>query len=587
MKFKLINPISHELTTQQQILINRGVKLEDIEHYLYPSAADLNEPELLGKDKLDKAVKFIDDIVDNQLKTLIVVDCDCDGYTSSSMLINFLTDLDKTFALNNIKWFLHDDKTHGLKDCYKYAIENNYTRVIVPDAGSNDDNYFKELLNTGAKVLVMDHHLVEGQLFKNDNVNIINNQICDYPNKELSGAGVVYQVLRYYDKVKNTDYSSYYKDLAALGNIGDMMSMLSIETHYIAQEGIKKENIHNPFFYQMVETNKFKLGDTLSPIGIAFYVVPFINSMCRSGTLEEKELLFKSMLKITAFEQVENTGRGHKGEMTNLVEEAVRVAQSVKRRQTKEQDEAVERLEQKIKDNDLLKNKVLLLLVKPEDNINPNIRGLIANKLAAKYQRPCAILTQTQDENGNNIYAGSMRGYTGTGIEDFKSICENAGVGAICVGHQNAAGLSFAKNKVEDFINNTNELLKDISSDIVINCDYIFNKENIDETIIMDIGYLNTLWGQDLQEPLIGLKDIKIHSEDVVIMKEKHLKLIINGIACVKFFATDLIEKLKNIDGYAVIDAVGKANLNEWAGQVSGQILLDNIEIKQLEKWEF
>lgn len=587
MNFKLKNPINPNYDTTTQILTNRGIKEEDIQHYLYPTGNDLYAPELLGEDKLKAAVEFIDDVINNNHKTMVVVDCDADGFCSSAILINYLTDLNKDFVVNNIKWYLHDDKTHGLKDCFQFAIDHNYTRIFVPDAASNDDEYFEKLKENGIKVLVMDHHLVEGNVYQGDNAIIINNQLCDYPNKELCGGGVVYKVLNYYDRVKQLDYANYYLDLVALANISDMMSMLSIETHYLAQLGIQKENLHNPFFYGMVEHNKFKLGDVLSPIKVAFYVTPFINAMCRSGTLEEKDLLFQSMLKIHAFDKVISTGRDDKGRETDRVSEAIRTAIRVKNRQTKAQDEAVLRLEKKIKDEGLLKNKVLLLLVKPEDNIDPNVRGLIANKLMAKYQRPCAILTLTQNENGEDIYAGSMRGYTATGIEDFKKICEEAGVGATCIGHQNAAGLMFSADRVNDFINNTNELLKNISSDIIISCDYLFDNETIDENILIDIGYLSTIWGQDMPEPLIGLKDIKVYPENVMVMKDKHLKLMIGSVPCIKFFAEDLINKLRTEDGCVTIDAVGKANLNVWMGQQSGQLLLDDVEIKDREEYLF
>ena len=587
MNLKLKNPINPNYDVATQILTNRGIDENDIQHYLYPTDSDLYAPELLGEDKLKAAVEFIDDTINNQHKTMVVIDCDADGFCSSAILINYLTDLNKDFAANKIKWYLHDDKTHGLKDCFQFAIEHNYTRIFVPDAASNDDEYFKELERNNIKVLVMDHHLIEGEVYKSDNVIIINNQLCDYPNKELCGGGVTYKVLKYYDKVKGYKFADHYLDLVALANISDMMSMRSIETHYLAELGILKENLHNPFFYGMVEHNKFKLGDTLSPIKVAFYVTPFINAMCRSGTLEEKDLLFQSMIKIHAFDKVISTGRDDKGKETDRVTEAIRTAVRVKNRQTKEQDDAVERLEKKIKDEDLLKNKVLLLLVKPEDNINPNVRGLIANKLMAKYQRPCAILTITKDENGNNIYAGSMRGYTGTGIEDFKKVCEEADVGATCIGHQNAAGLVFAADKVQDFINNTNEILKNVSSEIIISCDYIFDNSTIDENILMDIGYLNTIWGQDIPEPLIGLKNVKIYPDNIMVMKDKHLKLMIGGVPCIKFFATDLIEQLQTEDGCVTIDAYGKANLNEWGGRQSGQILLDEVEIVDKEEYLF
>lgn len=49
---------------------------------------------------------------------------------------------------------------------------------------------------------------------------------------------------------------------------------------------------------------------------------------------------------------------------------------------------------------------------------------VIANKFMAKYQRPCAILTKHIEDDGTLSYAGSARGYTKTGIKDFRLICK-------------------------------------------------------------------------------------------------------------------------------------------------------------------
>lgn len=63
----------------------------------------------------------------------------------------------------------------------------------------------------------------------------------------------------------------------------------------------------------MAEKNAYSLGDIISPIGVAFYIVPLVNAVTRVGTMEEKILLFESMLEWKAFEEVPSTKRGCKG----------------------------------------------------------------------------------------------------------------------------------------------------------------------------------------------------------------------------------------------------------------------------------
>jgi len=82
----------------------------------------------------------------------------------------------------------------------------------------------------------------------------------------------------------------------------------------------------------MAKYNAFSIGDPPTPIGWAFYITPFINSMNRSGEMNEKFLLFRSMLDYEAYKETPSGKRGHKGEMASLVSEAVRISVNVKNR---------------------------------------------------------------------------------------------------------------------------------------------------------------------------------------------------------------------------------------------------------------
>mgnify|MGYP003297296621 FL=1 len=134
---------------------------------------------------------------------------------------------------------------------------------------------------------------------------------------------------------------------------------------------------------------------------------------------------------------VPSTKRGCKGQEERLVEQAVRMSTNVKSRQTRVQDASIEYLEGLIEKRDLMKNKVLFFALEP-GKVDKNVAGLIANKFAAKYQRPCCMLTRYEIEDPNLqllsmppkpamkiAYQGSARGYEMSGITNFKDICEN------------------------------------------------------------------------------------------------------------------------------------------------------------------
>ena len=69
-----------------------------------------------------------------------------------------------------------------------YINSKNFSLVIAPDSSSNDYEQHKELKDKGILTIILDHHLAD---HLSEYAITINNQLCDYPNKELSGVGVV------------------------------------------------------------------------------------------------------------------------------------------------------------------------------------------------------------------------------------------------------------------------------------------------------------------------------------------------------------------------------------------------------------
>ena len=249
LQYQLIQPRNPKLSPIEQIFANRGIiGKENINHYLHTTKDDLIAPERLmnvreGATMLIKHIKAQD-------KILIQVDSDCDGYTSAALLINYLNCLFPAYVQNNITYRVHDDKSHGLK---LNTIPKDIKLVIAPDSSSNDYDVHKQLAERGCDVLVIDHHLAD---HVSEYACIINNQMCDYPTKSLSGAGVVYKFCAYLDKLLDIDYSESFMDLAAVGIIADIMDLNSYEVRFIIEQGL--QNITNPFLKEMVKKQEFK-----------------------------------------------------------------------------------------------------------------------------------------------------------------------------------------------------------------------------------------------------------------------------------------------------------------------------------------
>lgn len=601
MKYKLIKEMNPQYNAIQQILTNRGIAFQDIHHYLNTTDEDINNAEMLGEQLLKDAAAALITAIQKNEECVVIVDCDCDGYTSAAIIINYLYDLFPAWVENHLHYYLHDDKTHGLSDCCDYIRLKNAKLIIAPDSSSNDYQYHKELKEEGRTIIILDHH--EAEHMPTDAI-CLNNQLSNYPNKAFSGAGIVWQFCRYLDKLLKIDNANKYIDLTALGNCGDMMSLKSIETKHVINKGFRNENIQNPFIYGMAEKNAYSLGSHITPMGAAFYIVPFVNSMVRSGTLEEKEILFKSMLKHEAFKEILSNKRGHKlGETEKLVDQALRTATNVKNRQTREQDKSLEIIEQKIEEENLMQHKVLMFLLEP-GQIDTNIAGLIANKIMAKYQRPVLMLTKVEIENPNlqltsnppqkyfdTYYRGSARGYSKSGIENFKDICEETGLTEYAQGHQNAFGISIKKEYIQSFLEKTDIALADMASEPLYYVDYIFKGVDVVPDAILSIANLEDIWGQDMDESYIAIEDLKVTKDNLTLMspdKRPTLKITLpNKISLIKFGSSQ--EEYKNLltEGYIALNIVGRCNANEWNGNITPQILIEDYEVIGQSKYNF
>ena len=90
MQIKLLKPMNPHYKALEQILVNRNIPYEEISHYLNTTNKDINEPTQLGK-SIDDGARMLCDIIMCNLNALVVCDCDCDGFTSDALLINYLS----------------------------------------------------------------------------------------------------------------------------------------------------------------------------------------------------------------------------------------------------------------------------------------------------------------------------------------------------------------------------------------------------------------------------------------------------------------------------------------------------------------
>jgi single-stranded-DNA-specific exonuclease len=588
LKESLLPKLSN-YTTVEQVFAARGIAPENIEHYLNVSDKDVLSCSLM--DNIDLGIKMLMSHIKNKDSICLICDCDVDGFTSAALLINYLNCLFPGYTQNYISYRLHSGKQHGIEENFiQDFIEAGYKLILCPDSASNDYKQHKELKEAGIDVLVLDHHNAEKV---SEDACIINNQLCEYPNKTLSGVGVVYKFCCRMDEIIGCNFAEQFLDLVAVGAISDMMDIRNYETKYFINQGL--DNINNPFIKEMVKVQDYSISRAggLCPFAVSFYIAPQVNGTIRMGNLAEKTLLFESMLDFKAYDRIPSTKRGCKGQYETRVEQACRNCTNIKRNQSKAIDESLEVIENVIQEKQLTQNKIIAVKLDKNHLINRNLTGLIANQLMSKYQHPILILTEVDLDNGEISWEGSGRGYETSNFNDLRSFVKESGYASLAEGHAQAFGVAIPQSNFKNFIEYSNKALENCSFDPCIKVDFIWHNYDFSQQDVIDLAQLDSVWGQELEKPYVAIENITIQPKDVFLMsKDKNPTLKIelsNGVSLIKFKSSEeeFNELTKYPSGSVNITIVGTCKINEWNGIISPQIEIKQYEIIGETKYYF
>ena len=105
------------------IMENRGVK--DYKTYMNLDDSCLNSPWEL--DNMEDAVRLLNKHIWNKSIISILVDCDVDGFTSASMMFQYLKTIGYFGKINVLH---HSGKEHG---CYLVVKYNNSVYYVKPE----------------------------------------------------------------------------------------------------------------------------------------------------------------------------------------------------------------------------------------------------------------------------------------------------------------------------------------------------------------------------------------------------------------------------------------------------------------------
>lgn len=471
----------------------------------------------------------------------------------------------------NIKYYLHTGKQHGLTDDIK--IDDDIDLLVIPDAGTNDTEQCKALKDKGIDIIILDHHERE---IDNPYAIVVNNQCSSkYKNTELCGAGIVYKFLQAVDEEMWCDEADNYLDLVALANIADNMDMRSSETKYLVLKGL--ELITNSFFEKLIEAQSYYFPDGITIIGIMFYVVPYINSLIRLGTQEEKDILFRAFIGDES-ETFEYKKRGEK-EFTqeNIYERAVRFCKNAKSKQNRIVDKQLPLIINHIKNKGQDKHEVIVTNV--TDYIESTMTGVVAIKVANEFHKPTILLR----DRGNDVYGGSVRVPDTSPIENFKNML-NTMTFFSAQGHASACGAEIFKHNIKESIEFLDDYIQEMNlvdvGDIPVDFEIDYN--DLDINLFRDIAELKPYYATGLKECNVIVKNIPINADDIVIQgkgQDTWCTMICDeSIKLIKFKCPE-DDVFLDAQGVYKINVIGKFGYSFFNGIKTAQIIIEDYEV--------
>lgn len=548
----------------EDILKLKGIK--DINSFLNPTIKN-TESELLF-DNIEKARDVFIKHIRNKDVIDLLVDCDVDGFTSASNIYQYIKRLNPDIE---VRCFIHKGKIHGLSEFVDSMCEDDSKLVIVPDAGSGDSKECEKLIKSGKDVIILDHHSIDAS----DNPAIVVNNQLSYriTDKAMTGVGITYKFTKLLDKYYGVDYADDYLDLVAFGMIGDRADTVNLQTRYLILKGleqIRNKTNKNKLISVLVDAQMYSMNNKITINGIGFYVCPLVNSMIRLGEYEDKCYMFEALCN--SDEMIDRKVRG-KGMVNMTIQEYVlKACQSSNRKQKKITEESAAVLSEEIKKFNM--DKLPILVCNARDDVDSNSTGLIANRLADQYQRPCLLMRRKGD-----ICKGSGRGSDKCEIIDFNQWCKDTGLFNKVEGHPGAFGCEI------DF-DNTNKLFSLLSTmrkidEPTYHVYNVYDSNQIHDQIIKNVAKYDYVWGNTVSEPIFLIKNIPCNKYNLYLLgsKQNKIEFTYHNIKFVKqtkgISLASLYKKIISIGDNFEFDIVGRFSIDYKSGKAA-QVLVED-----------
>ena len=443
-----------------RLIRNRDItEEEEIRRYLSGTLADISDP--LKMKGVAEACRLLQDALRTGTKIRIISDYDVDGVISNYILWKSLKNL------GGIVDFIIPDRIqdgYGMNtDMVLNAKTDGIGLIITCDNGIAAFDPAAEAKKLGMGVIVTDHHEVPYQMENGIKKEILppadvvvdpKQEGCEYPYKQLCGAGVAFQLMRalYREEGRKEKELEPLLCFLAIATVCDVVD-LTKENRIFVREGLKRIGFtENIGLLALLKVHK--LEDTpINSYHLGFVIGPCINA---SGRLESAEKVLRLFLEKDP-------------------DAAMETAQELKelndQRKSMTNDGVSEALEQ-ISQNGYDEDKVLVIYL---PGCHESIAGIIAGRVKDKLHKPVFVLTK-----GKEGIKGSGRSIESYHM--FEAMNEVKDVFTRFGGHAMAAGCSLLNEaKVDEFRERINDcctlgqedFIKKVAIDVDMPIDYI------------------------------------------------------------------------------------------------------------------
>lgn len=561
-----------------RLLANRGiVNKKEASLFLKGTVNDLNDASLM-KD-MKKAVSIIKGSIEEKKKIVIYGDYDCDGVCSTTILYRTLKKLGANFD-----YYIpnREDEGYGMNSDRIRKLKSEGAEVILTcDNGISAMEQVEVAKELGLTVIITDHHDIPYIEKEGNRINVVPNSDCvinpkqgncEYPFKELCGAGVALKFSMELVNAMGRSFSEFYDlfQYAAIATICDVVELLG-ENRIIVKEGLKLiNNTSSRGLKALIKATGLE-GKEIGEYHFGFVLGPCINA---TGRLETADLSVE--LLITEDEK--------------YAEELAKKLYDLNVERQELTFDSVESVISKVEEEIANGEKVILVY---DEGIHESIAGIVAGRVRERFNLPAIVMTK-----GKDMPKGSARSIEGYNMFEELNKCkeyiEKFG------GHPMAAGLSVKEENISLLRKALNSKCTLSDEDIipVIKIDSPLEIKYLDESLVEEIESLRP-FGKGNGSPLFAVKNIKV-SRVFFIGKEKNFmkfRFVIPGtFGYVEGLNFDKYEDFKNMftdkygeekflklvdSGYADfnMDIIYYPTINEFNGKRNIQLNVKNFRL--------